>query len=126
MDYYLNDSTTAIYDTVLEDMDNWQENLYEESDKLFETQLEEYVFETYNNKCYLDHNDYPDTDEFAFDLLDIAREISKYYERDYGVPFNIHEYTNKKIVNLYALLCAEKIQQDMIEDYENEKKPRQQ
>lgn len=123
MDYTLNDSAEMIYAEVKEDMENWIENLYEESEKSFEIQIEEYVFESYNKDCYLDRNGYPDVDDFAFDLLDIAREISKYYESDFGIPFKIHEYSNKKIINVFALLCAEKIQGEMIEEHH---KPKQQ
>ena len=118
MDYTINYSAQEIYYTVKEYMENWRDNVYEASDESFETQLEEYVFETYNKDFYLDLHDYPDTDDFAFDLLNIAREISKYYENEFGVPFKIHEYTNKKIVNLFALLCAERIQADMTEPNE--------
>lgn len=121
MDYEMNDSAREIYENVKENILNWRDCVDETFDKSFEALLEEYIFETYNDKTYLDRNGFPDVDELAWDLLDIAREISKYYERDYGVPFKIHEYNNEKIVNLFALLCAEKIQGEMVEEHEKSK-----
>lgn len=117
MDYELNDTAQQIYNDVKDKMEFWRDYVYMKSDKSFETQLEEYIFETYNSKSYLDFNEFPYVDNLALDLLDIAREISKYYQNDFGVHFKIHEYTNKKIINLFALLCAEDIQETIMMFY---------
>jgi len=99
-----------IYTEVKNNMDNWRDNIYQESEKSFETQIEEFVFESYNNDTYIGLDDMYLNDG----ILEIAIEISKYYENELGTAFKLHKYTGNHIINIFALLCAENIKQDMI------------
>lgn len=111
----MNETAREIYNSVKERMEHWCESR-EDTDKSFEDQIEYHVFENYTLELYLDNDEFPNTREVAFDLLDILRAMSKLYE-EHGATLVAHEYDNNKIVNAFALLCAEHIEEKMIEEY---------